>query len=680
MFSFQHLSRIIILFGCLVSAFSPRLRAESSASHPSWWSDSITGIGVTASSGPGIDDNFAPINIGQLKHVASQAANHFELKFNYYGGKGSEITALIDSFANTNDNYAPVNIGQLKTVVKPFYKRLKSLNYPVKEMLMTVGIPEDKISQEEGFFLPWDNSIHTTQENWEVANIGQLKLVFSFDLDRDNWHYNLWKSGQTLEDNPQVFFEEQVAYQLTNYPIYNVPKYGNKITAGQSYSLPLRVKMIGETSISSLALYDDGVFIGNARSSFGVPKILQTINGPVVVSVEYRFYLNWHTSTSIPSGTHLITALAISDNGKEGWSSLAVRFAPTSSNDVTYGPIEGGIYGSIGKEGQQTQVKCVPFWNSPIFTAPISTAVSRYVTTYNPNTFNSIQKKHFNLKFSQNPQWAASSLVKSHSVYVLSGRGNGHICEITTNFSNELEIVCPQNDLLLESGDRIEIRPNWHINQAIPQDSIYPGLNATELYIQSSSEYGYSGPRRNDIESWIYEHNFGWKLKTDASDYILEAMGVSKSPYMGLASTFLVRTPVGLISKSWITLGDIVPGPISFPMDSLFSSVGYFQTKSVNLLETGLASQGIVQDINQQAINQQNNVPPQNPNASYRDRVGIVNRLDESSNWYFANSSWRNGNSPQPDFNRVVTFGSVIQVDRFDHARKTWIQAGDFIR
>lgn len=121
------------------------------ASNPAWW----TSRGVLATGSP--TNDYAAVNQGQLKHIATQA--RAEMDAQLPGGAGSNIVALINSFSTTN-NYFAVNIGQLKAVAKPFYDRLIQVGY-------TSGYP-------------WNTA--TTTNDYAIANIGQVKNLFSWDL------------------------------------------------------------------------------------------------------------------------------------------------------------------------------------------------------------------------------------------------------------------------------------------------------------------------------------------------------------------------------------------------------------------------------------------------------------------------------------------------------------------
>jgi hypothetical protein len=132
------------------------------AAYPGWWfeRDVLPRLdsGVTNPAWPGdypAADDYVLVNQGQVKHIASQA--YAELNVRLTNGAGTNLTALINGFT-TNNNYDLANVGQLKAVAKPFYDRLIEAGYTNS--------------------YPWS----TGTDDYVIANIGQVKNVFSFDL------------------------------------------------------------------------------------------------------------------------------------------------------------------------------------------------------------------------------------------------------------------------------------------------------------------------------------------------------------------------------------------------------------------------------------------------------------------------------------------------------------------
>ncbi|GAA5121057.1 VWA domain-containing protein [Luteolibacter yonseiensis] len=150
----------------------------SHAADPPWWTraEDYTDI-IDPSASHAVSENYAPVNVGQLKNVALKARQYLQTYLP--GGPGDEVDTLVDGFYSTTeseDNYAPANLGQVKAVAKPFYDRLKAAGYDTRQNLINQGYPSGWTSD-----YPW---LPTTPvaENYAAANLGQLKAVFSFDI------------------------------------------------------------------------------------------------------------------------------------------------------------------------------------------------------------------------------------------------------------------------------------------------------------------------------------------------------------------------------------------------------------------------------------------------------------------------------------------------------------------
>lgn len=120
-------------------------------------------------------DDFAVLNEGQLKHLATAAYDEFE--WQVHGGAGTEIAELVQSWYEPGVNgvfpeagariprvgvtsgYTAITLGQLKAVAALFYDRL------IEE-----GICPD---------YPWSYS-GVPADDYAVANLGQAKNLFRF--------------------------------------------------------------------------------------------------------------------------------------------------------------------------------------------------------------------------------------------------------------------------------------------------------------------------------------------------------------------------------------------------------------------------------------------------------------------------------------------------------------------
>ncbi|PAW79530.1 MAG: hypothetical protein B9S32_03055 [Verrucomicrobia bacterium Tous-C9LFEB] len=129
---------------------------------PSWWTspDVINGSA----------NDYAAINQGQLKNLVTKAYIHLQANLPtsvWTTTQGTNLSGLINSFQpNSPYNYSAVNLGQLKTVAKPFY-----------DVLNTVGYTNTAVASP----YPW-SGLESSANDYAMANIGQAKNLFSFDL------------------------------------------------------------------------------------------------------------------------------------------------------------------------------------------------------------------------------------------------------------------------------------------------------------------------------------------------------------------------------------------------------------------------------------------------------------------------------------------------------------------
>jgi len=139
----------------------------SASADPAWWSDPATSI-WTAS--PQNTENWAPVNVGQLKNVAVKAKTYLDIRLAGFGGAGPAVNAAC-AFTNAQ-NWAPANVGQLKNVTKAFYDRLGGVAYNWQNPAATGTLPSQPY--------PWTGM--TNPGNSAPANLGQLKLLFNFEI------------------------------------------------------------------------------------------------------------------------------------------------------------------------------------------------------------------------------------------------------------------------------------------------------------------------------------------------------------------------------------------------------------------------------------------------------------------------------------------------------------------
>ncbi|MDX2108968.1 MAG: hypothetical protein SFY80_01875 [Verrucomicrobiota bacterium] len=159
----------------VIILFSATAHSSLMAAAPLWWTEHNVLIPN------GTQDNYAAINLGQLKHITQKAALEMNLKLADYGGAGDVINSTVNEF-NRNDinNYRPANLGQVKHVAKLFYDRLIVIGYDTRDNLIRHGYAPTWTHA-----YPWIPTTPNSQ-NYGLVNVGQLKLIFSFDFDLDS--------------------------------------------------------------------------------------------------------------------------------------------------------------------------------------------------------------------------------------------------------------------------------------------------------------------------------------------------------------------------------------------------------------------------------------------------------------------------------------------------------------
>jgi hypothetical protein len=123
---------------------------------PNWWSQ--RGV-LNPNASP---DDYALANQGQLKNIATAAVAEFDEHLP--GGAGDTLHSLVNGWNQPNaqrNDFAPVNLGQLKNAVRSFYDRLIAIGYADT--------------------YPWTGAPNPP-DDFAIANIGQVKNLFSFDL------------------------------------------------------------------------------------------------------------------------------------------------------------------------------------------------------------------------------------------------------------------------------------------------------------------------------------------------------------------------------------------------------------------------------------------------------------------------------------------------------------------
>ena len=314
-------SRVLIL--AAIFWFAPHLGGDA----PPWWTSREV---IEPHKQP---EDYAAINQGQLKHLAATAYAVFnerlsvipggigdmsapvpsgETEAERIGGIGWRLKAMIESLSATN-NHAPVNLGQLKAIAKPFYERLIQLGWT------------------SGF--PWDASA-TPANNLALANIGQAKNLFSFDLTRDTDNDKLWDIWEIARgQNPNSAYG---SLPLSSPPPGSTP---SGTVPESSVALPVstlgaeapRIPGLSVTSCSETP--DDR----DADISWDPPSPGEVITGYTVFRREEPAPSNAPADAYYPIGTVSASSYTYTDRGLYFGKRYFYRVAP---HTVSYGVLQ----------------------------------------------------------------------------------------------------------------------------------------------------------------------------------------------------------------------------------------------------------------------------------------------------------------------------------------------------
>jgi hypothetical protein len=240
----------LALFACFALHAGP-VPSGKPSDYPDWWFtfDVILRLPAHATTTPPTltwpdhypaADDFAAVNIGQLKYIAAQAAAEMDARLPAPGA-GDDIDDLLATWSqspppSSRDDFAALNQGQLKYVAALFYDRLSLLGY--------VGQP---LSGSQPY--PWISGT-TGDDDFALVNLGQLKNVFSFrvpggsgdaiDTDTDGmpdaWEFLYWSH---LLNSAVGDFDTDGANNATEYLQGRSPTKG--VVADTSGAVALRV-------------------------------------------------------------------------------------------------------------------------------------------------------------------------------------------------------------------------------------------------------------------------------------------------------------------------------------------------------------------------------------------------------------------------------------------------------
>lgn len=159
--------------------------ASSAAQAPAWWSEH----GILDPGGAQAND-YGPANLGQAKNMVRGAIEALRVERPDIAdeveadvvGVGDPIFSLLPPSdpQEAEKNYSPLVIGQLKAISAPFYEAIHGAEPAWLDGELTNSQTKDP--NDSSNFYPW-SSAAGDDENYGIANVGQLKAVFSLRIE-----------------------------------------------------------------------------------------------------------------------------------------------------------------------------------------------------------------------------------------------------------------------------------------------------------------------------------------------------------------------------------------------------------------------------------------------------------------------------------------------------------------
>ena len=145
-------------------------------SEPSWWQNGVIDESTE-------ENNYATANVGQAKFMALMAIR--ALNEVLPSAQQLDEGSIPPVPSNPTDAWyeeqlSAVNVGQLKYLVQPIYDKLNQIEQAwLLEQFSASSLTEgtDYFINSDGNYYPW-NPDTPVEENYAVANIGQLKTLF----------------------------------------------------------------------------------------------------------------------------------------------------------------------------------------------------------------------------------------------------------------------------------------------------------------------------------------------------------------------------------------------------------------------------------------------------------------------------------------------------------------------
>jgi hypothetical protein len=338
------------------------------AGDPSWWNARGVQNGAPAR-------DYAAATQGQLKKMAIEAVA--ELNQRLPGGAGPPLVSLAAQLSATSGNthdYALVNLGQLKEVVRLFYFRLGDAGY-VQQFYQedssgNVTLPP---------LYPWNG----VPNDYAVANLGQLKNLFRFDLN-DNDSDGLPDAGDADGDGVSNAVEHTNGtdpYDYYRYPgspqnipilqLYPATTIGNPfvVEADQIVSQPFEAQVVwpGNHGLTNAPVQFALSFGGGASATVSPSLINPSWNLGISTGANSQGRASAYIKSGPFGGDIDIAADTLTTNNTNYFRVKVIQFQGITKNTTRMSSVANGNEGIRGDwaydEIQNTDVVNSIFWS-----------------------------------------------------------------------------------------------------------------------------------------------------------------------------------------------------------------------------------------------------------------------------------------------------------------------------
>jgi len=292
-------------------------------------------------------DDFAAVNQGQVKNMVKAAVD--ELERHFPGGAGNKLKGLIESWNPTApspkaDDFAVATTGQVKYAAQLVYDRLI----------------------EGGFATayPWDlplpgNKPRPTPDDNAVANIGQLKNLFSFDVWAgatsdtlpDWWSIKYFGApGARANDDPDGDYTTNLVEYLTGT---DPSDYFNGQLASMNTSI-----VSGDQQLMAPGVVSGQplkIIIKDQYQSprINAPMLFQVISGSSLVSVNQT--TNWGVAATLTTDSDGCASVWV--RGADREENFTVRVWPKGSTGLGqsvdfHGMVANPVFTVVSGDGQ----------------------------------------------------------------------------------------------------------------------------------------------------------------------------------------------------------------------------------------------------------------------------------------------------------------------------------------